>query len=303
MEPFPIPVRPAPLVGPGSQPEDDATLDYMPMPKGMNTFEMPHVPEQADPQSLAGTRDLLAQMVAALAAWNPADAAARPVIDLAGVAAPVLGVLNEVLGEGEVSIRIDGVPALRMQESVFAGLWRCCELDAGGRLLRDWLEAGDVPRAVGAAAQAAAAAAPVAVEVPAGAMNAPALLTEIGAALRERAGAPADAGASQRGRQINLTLLPMSPEDHALLERALPVGPVAMISRGFGNCHVTSTLTRDVWRVQYFNTMNTLILNTLEVVGMPEVAIASAEDLDDTRSRLAELVQWLDQSAAEAAGG
>ena len=67
----------------------------------------------------------------------------------------------------------------------------------------------------------------------------------------------------------------MTPDDHAVLERALPVGPVAMISRGFGNCHVTSTLTRDVWRVQYFNTMNTLILNTLEVVGVPEVALAS----------------------------
>ena len=85
-----------------------------------------------------------------------------------------------------------------------------------------------------------------------------------------------------------------------MLERALPVGPVAMISRGFGNCHVTSTLTRDVWRVQYFNAMNTLILNTLEVVGVPEVALASSEDLADSRERLAELVQWMDESVAEA---
>ena len=93
----------------------------------------------------------------------------------------------------------------------------------------------------------------------------------------------------------------MTPDDHAVLERALPVGPVAMISRGFGNCHVTSTLTRDVWRVQYFNSMNTLILNTLEVVGVPEVALASAEDLADSRERLAELVQWMDESVAEQA--
>ena len=42
-----------------------------------------------------------------------------------------------------------------------------------------------------------------------------------------------------------------------------------MISRGFGNCHVSSTLTRGVWRVQYFNNMNTLILDTLEVVTCP----------------------------------
>jgi hydrogenase-1 operon protein HyaF len=125
-------------------------------------------------------------------------------------------------------------------------------------------------------------------------MNAPALVSEIDAALQAVApGGPA--------RQINLTLLPMSAADQALLEQALPIGPVAMISRGFGNCHVSSTLVRDVWRVQYFNTMNTLILDTIEVVGMPEVAIASPEDLADSRERLAELVQWMDESVAESA--
>jgi hydrogenase-1 operon protein HyaF len=72
---------------------------------------------------------------------------------------------------------------------------------------------------------------------------------------------------------------------------------VAIISRGFGNCRVTSTGTRDVWRVQYFNNMNTLILNTLEVVGIPEVVVASDDDLEDTIGRLAELVQWMDESA------
>ena len=82
---------------------------------------------------------------------------------------------------------------------------------------------------------------------------------------------------------INLTLFPMTPEDHAVLEQALPVGPVAMISRGFGNCHVTSTGLADVWRVQYFNNMNTLILNTIEVVDVPEVVEAAVEDLTDSR--------------------
>jgi len=31
MKDFPIPVRPAPVGGPGSQPDDDAVLDVMPM--------------------------------------------------------------------------------------------------------------------------------------------------------------------------------------------------------------------------------------------------------------------------------
>jgi hypothetical protein len=77
----------------------------------------------------------------------------------------------------------------------------------------------------------------------------------------------------------------MTPEDHQTLERALPVGSVAIISRGFGNCRITSTAARNVWREQYFNSMNTLILNTIEVVDVPEVALAAPEDLDDTRAR------------------
>ena len=81
-----------------------------------------------------------------------------------------------------------------------------------------------------------------------------------------------------------------------MLDRALPVGPVAIISRGFGNCRITSTGARDVWRVQYFNNMNTLILNTIEVVDVPEVALAAAEDLVDSRERLAELIDWMSES-------
>ena len=95
---------------------------------------------------------------------------------------------------------------------------------------------------------------------------------------------------------INLTLFPMTPDDHQVLEQALPVGPVAIMSRGFGNCRITSTGARDVWRVQYFNNMNTLILNTIEVVDVPEVALAAAEDLADSRARLAELIDWMSES-------
>jgi hydrogenase-1 operon protein HyaF len=42
--------------------------------------------------------------------------------------------------------------------------------------------------------------------------------------------------------------------------------------------------------------MNTLILNTIEVVAVPEVALAAAEDLVDSRGRLAELVAWMSES-------
>jgi hydrogenase-1 operon protein HyaF len=122
-------------------------------------------------------------------------------------------------------------------------------------------------------------------------MNSPALLQELDAQLRSR-----KPGAA--AHVVNLTLFPMTPPDHEVLERALPVGGVAIISRGFGNCRITSTAARDIWRVQYFNSMNTLILNTIEVVEVPEVALAAAEDLADTRERLAELIEWMSEDCA-----
>lgn len=299
MNPFPIPVRAAPI-GPGSQPEDEAQLDVMPMPRGMSTFAMPRVPERVDPAALAGSRDLLADFLRRLEAWLAAGtaqaAAGPPVLDLAGVAPAALEITNQVLGEGEVSVRVTGARDLRIQETVFAGLWRCCEIDARGALARDWLEAGPIPAAVLESARAAAAptlALPAEGAAMEGLMNAPAVLAEIRSAQQALpiGGAP---------RQVNLTLLPMAGADHAALEHALPVGPVSILSRGFGNCHVGSTGVRDVWRVQYFNSMNTLILDTIETVDMPEVAIASADDLEDTRERLTELVQWMGESIAEA---
>jgi hydrogenase-1 operon protein HyaF len=83
-----------------------------------------------------------------------------------------------------------------------------------------------------------------------------------------------------------------------VLEQAAPVGPVAILSRGFGNCRITSTSLRNLWRVQYFNSMQTLILNTLEVVEVPEVAMAALDDLADSRERMRELLDWMGESAS-----
>jgi hydrogenase-1 operon protein HyaF len=45
--------------------------------------------------------------------------------------------------------------------------------------------------------------------------------------------------------------------------------------------------------VRYFNSMNTLILDTIEVVDIPEAARAAAEDFADSIERLRELLSWL----------
>lgn len=290
MNEFPIPVR---AIGPGSQPADSETLEYLPMPRGMNTFRMPAVPETDDTAALRASRDLFAGYLDALMRWNPAEDANGPQCDLARVSAETLAITNQMLGEGEVSIVIGGDDDLRIQESVFTGLWRVVRFDAARRIVADWLEAAALPRVVVDAARRGGA--PDIADGDAsteGVMNAPALIAEIRAQKAQRV-------AGARAHVINLTLFPMTPQDHAALDRALPVGPVAIISRGFGNCRITSTGVRDVWRVQYFNNMNTLILNTIEIVDVPEVALAAVEDLEDSRERLSELLDWMTASLAD----
>lgn len=288
MKEFPIPVRSASdILGPGSQPLDDG-FNYMPFPLEVPTFSMPQVPEDADAASLAAAQRLLTRFVDEMDGGSPR-------IDLAGMPASVMRVLNESLGEGEVCVRVntrngDGA-FIRIQETLFAGVWREQHLRADGVLEHDWLSACAVPAVVTERAQRASTTHLPVLELPRGAMNSPALLTEIREqVLRHVRGQPAHV--------INLTLLPLTPEDQTVLERAAPVGPVAILSRGFGNCRITSTLLRNLWRVQYFNSMQTLILNTLEVVEVPEVAMAAAEDLADSRDRLRELLDWLGESAA-----
>jgi len=46
--------------------------------------------------------------------------------------------------------------------------------------------------------------------------------------------------------------------------------------------------------VQYFNSMDQLILNTLEVVQVPEAALAAREDYEDSIERLKEWILSLD---------
>lgn len=283
MKSISIPVR---VSGPGSHVEAE-DLQYLDIPRDVATFEMPSVPETGDAASLAVARDTLARLLAMMADWRPG--APHPMLDMRGVPPAAQTIANQMLGDGEVSIQVSGSRTLKVQESVFTGLWRVIELDGAGQLLADWLEAAPLPAAVLAAARDGARDSLMPVEIPVGAMNSPALLHELQGQLKTRK--PGD-----RPHVLNLTLFPMTPEDHQVLERALPVGGVAIISRGFGNCRITSTTARNVWRVQYFNSMNTLILNTIEVVDVPEVAIAAAEDLDDTRERLAELVDWMSES-------
>ena len=78
--------------------------------------------------------------------------------------------------------------------------------------------------------------------------------------------------------------------DLSFLEAALGQGDLIILSRGYGNCRIRSTGTRHCWWVRYFNSQDTLILNSVEITPLPGVAQAAAEDLTDSAERLAEIM-------------
>jgi len=90
---------------------------------------------------------------------------------------------------------------------------------------------------------------------------------------------------------INLTLLPLSDIDTEFLEEILGAGPVRTLSRGYGDCQISSTRYGGIWRVRYTNSMGTLILDTFEVTDIPAVACAAQDDLDDSLQRFCELLE------------
>jgi hydrogenase-1 operon protein HyaF len=270
----------------------EEAIEYMPMPREMSTFEMPRLPEPGPDNDVAGARDVLEAFLQHFADWL-AGAGTLPVLDLKGLDGASLRVLNETLGEGEVAAVVDADHEIRIQETVFSGVWREQHFEAGGALRHDYLLAAPVPPVVGRRARERAAPRLRDLELPPGAMNVPALLHELQEAMDR-------SGPATPAHVINLTLLPLSPEDTVHIDRVLDGGSVVVLSRGFGKCRISSTAARNVWRVQYFNNMQTLILNTIEVIEMPEVAVAAGEDLAETHERLADLVRWMGESIAAA---
>ncbi|WP_088278955.1 hydrogenase expression/formation protein [Ideonella sp. A 288] len=293
-KPFPIPVVAAYV--PELAHEDDG-LDYLPMPSGMDTYRAPPLPEPEELAGHAGAVRVLREALAQLDKATRGEPAAA--VSLAGLSPDDLALVNQVLGEGEVSAQVLAAPDggqhaaqaqghAQVQESVFAGVWRVVEVRPDGQV-HDRIEVGDVPALLRQAARDDAAAPRAAVLAPPpGMVNVPSILAELE---DQRARwQPGDAT-----HVVNLTLLPLAPADIGYLDHVLGTGRVLILSRGYGNCRITDTQVPNTWRVVYYNSQDTVILNSVEVTAMPEVACAALEDLIDSHERLAEVLAWVEQ--------
>lgn len=290
-----IHARPIPVgaVGPGSQPDesDGGELQYLSMPGAMQTYRQPLLPE---PEEVAGLTEGLSRLRALRDLLSGYRIGALPqVIDLGSLDAANLRLIEDSLGEGEVSIRGKasraGFGGTSAQETRLAGVWRVRVTDDEGQVSRDLLEISDVPGFVRRAAFVdAREAAEFPLQLPEGVMNAPGVLAEVNectASRRRDGGAPAQI--------VNLTLLPQTEQDLAFLDEQLGTGSISILSRGYGNCRITATGVQDVWWVQFFNSDDRLILNTIEITEVPTAALAAQEDIDDSAARLREILDAL----------
>lgn len=273
-------------IGPGSQlPEEDGSeLDYLDMPQGMSVYRKPLLPEPDEVQNLSDALEVGEWLQKALESFRSGEQSR--VMDIFALDPQNRDMVNQMLGEGEVSLKYSGDFQARVQESVLAGVWRTFYMQSEAVPVRDLIEVGEVPvlaRLIGDC-EPAATEALLGVRPPDEVMNAGPVLTEIQEQVKTyRPGSPAHV--------INLTLLPMSQEDVRFLDETLGIGPVRILSRGYGHCRITSTLVPNLWWVRYYNSTGTLILNTLEVVDIPAVVRAAAEDFEDSRLRLAEMLE------------
>lgn len=264
--------------GPGSQPpeEDGTELKYLQMPQDMSSY-VTHLPEVDDTTHVQPALDLLADIAKAANAAGQGGENQR--FDLSKLDKENRDLMAETLGEGEVAMKIRTIPAIGVQESVFAGVWVLGGVDV------DVVEVGAVPRAALDEAFTVKRA-PTGSTTPRtpSVVNAPPLLIELED--KSRAFTP-----EMDTHVVNLTLLPHTEDDLAWLEQSMGQGAVEILSRGYGNCRVSATALPHVWQVRFYNSMDVLILNTYEVTTMPEVAIAAPEDLIDSGERIIEVLE------------
>jgi len=273
------------MTGAGSQPADadGAEMTFMDMPSGMTTFTSPMIPEPEDTVGMEVALTLSEDILKAFKTYHVGDDAI--VFELDFLDEKNKEFMDQLLGNGEVSVQCGGELNAQIQESVLAGLWRVHYLDDNQNIVRDTMEIADIPGLVSQMTfhNAADNIDINKLTIPENVYNAAPLLAELSDKLPEF-------DPKNEPHVINLSLLPHTEEDIEYLSSSLGIGPNIILSRGYGNCRISSTGTKNVWWVQYFNSQDTLILNTIEISAVPAVGCAAQEDIEDSAERLDEII-------------
>lgn len=274
-----IPLR---VIGAGSQPgaETEAPA-YIDMPRDMTRYDPPLIPEPTAVQHLQGAREAMSWLEAQLADYS--EYADNPCANISALDDRNRELVNQILGEGENCVTYTGELTVSVQESVLAGVWRSLYFDRKGDIMADMIEVGAVPNLVSVPIDNACPIDTSEDDSSADVPNAMPILVELAARCALFKG-------NGNRHSINLTLLPLSLTELEYLDGRLGRGPVDILSRAYGKCQVISTLAPNVWWVRFYNSMGTLILNSLEISTVPDVVAAAPEDLADSAERLSQIL-------------
>jgi hydrogenase-1 operon protein HyaF len=205
--------------------------------------------------------------------------------DVSAMTGAEQAMLLDALGDGDVSVVAGHDPVWQASETALTGVWQVRVTDALGDARLIGIEVGPVPSCVMETARELGRHMPNLPAVPPqGVMNALPVLAEIA----ERADAWQPGMASH---VINFTLLPMTPEDMEFLMGALGRIPLTIVSGGYGTSRIIGTAVRNVFGVQYLNSTGQVILDTMEIGGVPASALAAREDFEDSAQRLTEIME------------
>ncbi|MDR3392540.1 MAG: hydrogenase expression/formation C-terminal domain-containing protein [Sulfuriferula sp.] len=93
---------------------------------------------------------------------------------------------------------------------------------------------------------------------------------------------------------IDLHSLPLTPTDYELLRATLAEGEVHANINAVGNTEVRETLYPGVWWLTYYNVEGDIVADLLEVIDVPEILKAPAEDIRDGLVRLRDLLTQME---------
>ena len=273
-----------PVIGEGSQgtmPGDD-NFNFTESPGPMHTFDRPIIPEPEDVVNLTVAKEMLAKLYDAIASYKVGEPAVS--FDITDMDEANVDLVNQIFNEGEVSVIYESDTSVQIQESVLTGIWRIRMINEAGIRISDAIEVADIPSIVREKTFKNTTPIDTSLDnIPENAFNAPPILIELAEKIETWK-------TGDENHVINLTLLPLSEEDMALLGSRLGVGPITILSRGYGNCRIGSTQKNNIWWIKYYNSDDKIILNTIEVIDIPEVAAAAPEDIEDSAERLQDIL-------------
>ncbi|MCT7474786.1 hydrogenase expression/formation protein [Escherichia coli] len=273
------------LLGPGTQPNDDSfSMNPLPITCQVNDEPSMAALEQCahSPQVIALLNELQHQLSERQPPLGEVLA-----VDLLNLNADDRHFINTLLGEGEVSVRIQQADdsESEIQEAIFCGLWR---RRRGEKALRQ-PDTGCAPLALWQAATQNLLPTDSLLLPPIdGLMNGLPLAHELLAHVRN----PLDA----QPHSINLTQLPISEADRLFLSRLCGLN-IQIRTIGYGESYINATGLRHVWHLRCTDTLKGPLLESYEICPIPEVVLAAPEDLVDSAQRLSEVCQWLAEAA------